>query len=42
VRGEVFVGFWWENLNEKDRLRDPGADVTIKLRWTFTKWDVGV
>jgi len=33
----VLVG----NLNERDRLRDPGVDVMIILRWIFRKWDVG-
>ena len=26
----------------KDHLEDPGADGRIILRWTFSKWDVGV
>jgi len=42
MRGEVFEGFRWKTLNERDRLRDPGVDVMIILRWIFRKWDVGV
>ena len=40
-RGEVYTGFWWGNLRERDRLGDPGADGRIILRWIFRKWDVG-
>jgi len=32
----------WENLRERDHLRDPGLDGRIILRWIFRKWDVGV
>jgi len=41
-RGEVYAGFWWGNLRERDHLGDPGADGRIILRWIFRKWDVGV
>jgi len=41
-RGEVYTGFWWGNLKERDLLKDPGVDGRIILRWTFRKWDVGV
>ena len=40
-RGEVYTGFWWGNLRERDQLEDPDVDVTITLRWTFREWDVG-
>ena len=39
-RGEVYIGFWWENLRERDRLEDPGLFGRIILRWTIRKWDV--
>jgi len=41
-RKEVHIGFWWENLRERDRLGDPGLDGRIILRWIFGKWDVGI
>jgi hypothetical protein len=41
-RGEVYTGFWWENLRERDRFGDPGVDVRIILIWIFRNWDVGV
>jgi hypothetical protein len=25
-RGEVYTGFWWENLRERDHSEDPGVD----------------
>ena len=40
--GEEYSRFWWENLRERDRLRDPGVDGMKILRWIFGKWDVGV
>jgi len=40
-RGEVYTGFWWGNLRERDYLEDPGIDGRIILRWIFRKWDVG-
>jgi len=40
-RGGVHTGFWWENLRERDHLRDPGVDGRIILRWMFRKCDVG-
>jgi hypothetical protein len=41
-RGEVYTGFWWGNLRERDRWGDPGIDGRIILGWTFRKWDVVV
>ena len=32
-RGEAHTGFWWGNLNERDRLKEPGVDGRIILRW---------
>jgi hypothetical protein len=40
-RGEVFTGFWWGNLRERDHLEDPGVDGVIILRWILRNWDVG-
>jgi hypothetical protein len=41
-RGEVYKGFWWGNLRERDHLEAPGVDGRIILRWIFKKWGVGV
>jgi hypothetical protein len=40
-RGEVYTGFWWGKLRERDHLEDPGVGGRIILRWIFRKWDVG-
>jgi hypothetical protein len=37
---EVYTGFWWGSLRERDHLGDPGVDGRIILRWIFRKWDV--
>jgi hypothetical protein len=41
-RGDIYTGFWWENLRERDHLEDPGVDGRIILKWIFKKWDVGL
>jgi len=41
-RGEVYTGFWWGNIKERDHLEDPVVDGRIILRWIFRKWDVGI
>jgi hypothetical protein len=28
-RGEVYTGFWWRNLRERDHLEDPRVDGRI-------------
>jgi len=40
-RGEVYTGFWWGNLGEREHLEDPCEDRRIFLTWIFRKWDVG-
>ena len=37
--GEVYIGFWWGNVRERDHLKDAGVDGRIILRWIFRKWD---
>ena len=39
-REDVYTGFWWGNLRERDHLEDPGVDRII-LGWIFRKWDGG-
>jgi len=38
-RGEVYTGFWWGNLRERNHLKDPGVDRKIIIRWIFRKLD---
>jgi len=38
---EVYTGFWWGNLRERDHLENPGVDGRMILRWIFKKWDMG-
>jgi hypothetical protein len=40
-RGEIYTGFWWENLRKRDHWEEPGVDGRIILRPIFRKWDVG-
>jgi hypothetical protein len=37
---EVYTGFWWEILRERDHSQDPGVDGRVTLKWIFKKWDV--
>jgi len=41
-RVEVYIGFWWGNLRERDHLEDQGVDGRMILRWIFRTWDEGV
>ena len=40
--GEVYTGFWWGNLGERDQLEDTGIDRRIIIRWIFRKWGHGL
>jgi hypothetical protein len=35
---EVYTGFWWGNVRERDQLEDLGVDGRIILRWIYRKW----
>jgi hypothetical protein len=37
-RGEVYTGFWWENLRKRGHSEDQVLDERIILRWIFRKW----
>ena len=39
-RAEVYTGFWWGNLRERNHLEDLDIDGKIILRWIFEKWNV--
>ena len=41
VRGEVYTGFRWGNLRERDHLEDPVIYGMI-LKWIFRKKDGGM
>jgi len=32
---------WWENLRERDHLKDQGVDERLLLKLIFRKWDMG-
>ena len=40
-RVELYTGFWWGNLRERDHLEDPGIQESVILRWTSRKWYEG-
>jgi len=39
-RVEVYTGFWWGNLRERDHLENQGVDGKIILIWICRRWDV--
>jgi len=38
---EVYRGFWWGNLRERDHLEDTDVEGRIILRWIFRRWVMG-
>jgi hypothetical protein len=36
-KGDVYTGFWWRNLRERDNLGDPDVDGMVILKWMFCK-----
>jgi hypothetical protein len=32
---DLYAGFWWGNLRERDHLEDPNVDGRIILIWIF-------
>jgi hypothetical protein len=40
-RMEVYTGFSWGSVRERDHLEYPGIDGRIILKLIFRKWDVG-
>jgi hypothetical protein len=38
-RGEVHVGSWCRNMEERSHLEDFGIDESIMLRRIFKQWD---
>jgi hypothetical protein len=41
-RGEVYTGFWWGRLKERNHLEDSGVDERIILIWIYRKWVRGM
>jgi len=41
-RGEVYTGFWWGSLKERNHLEDSGIDVRIILMWISRTRDGGI
>jgi hypothetical protein len=39
--GEVYIGYWWRNLREREHFEGPGVDGRIILRLVFRKWNGG-
>jgi hypothetical protein len=38
-RRDVYTGFWWGNLRERDHLEDPAVNGRIILKLLLRKWD---
>jgi hypothetical protein len=41
-RREMYTGFWYGNLRERDHMEEPRVDGRVILRWIFRECDVGV
>jgi hypothetical protein len=41
-RGEVYKGFWWRNMRERNNLEDTGVDWRVILRWMSRKFFRGM
>jgi len=41
-RGQVYTGFWWGNLRERDHLEDLSIDGEVILKWSFKQSDGGM
>jgi hypothetical protein len=39
--GEIYTGFWWRNLRERDHLEDPDGDGRTILSRISRKWNGG-
>jgi hypothetical protein len=37
--GEVHIGFWWGDMQERNHFEDLGLDGRIILKWIFKKWE---
>jgi len=40
-RGEVYTGFWWGNLRERDHLGDAGIDGKDNIKMDLQKVECG-
>jgi hypothetical protein len=38
----MHIGFWWEDLRERDNFEDLNVDGWIILKRIFKKWDEGM
>jgi hypothetical protein len=37
--GDVYAGFWWEDVRGRDKLEDLAVDGRMTLKWIFMEWD---
>jgi len=38
---EIYTGFWWKDLKERDHFVDLGIGGRVILKLIFKKWDGG-